>query len=273
MLSIEKQLLYLLTSGDGAGAGAAVSRLIQVYEARGISHQIVRNALSKLKKEGYAESAERSRYRATPLGEEFIRIVNAKPGLYEKEWDRQWCMVLFEIPESERRRRDSFRTELLQLGFGSLYKSVYVSPWDYREEVIRLGEQCDVSSYITVTNTSIVHNDITSEQSIHLWPIEELQEMYRRKESWFQEYLEPALARLEDTGSTEGLQLFVYFLELGDVIAELGLRDPMLPNELLPDNWTGKQLMQQFQASLRQIALAIPEQSPYRAFVAHFLGR
>lgn len=273
LLSIEKQLLYLLTSGDGAGAGAAVSRLIEVYEARGISHQIVRNALSKLKKEGYAESAERSRYRATPLGEEFIRIVNAKPGLYEKEWDRQWCMVLFEIPELERRRRDSFRTELLQLGFGSLYKSVYVSPWDYREEVIRLGEQCDVSSYITVTNTSIVHNDITPEQSIRLWPIEELQELYRRKESWFQEYLEPALTRLEDTETAEGLQLFVYFLELGDVIAELGLRDPMLPNALLPDNWTGKQLMKQFQASLRQIALAIPEQSPYRAFVAHFLGR
>ncbi|TCM93285.1 PaaX family transcriptional regulator [Paenibacillus sp. BK033] len=275
LLSIEKQLLYLLASGDGAGSGASVSRLVEVYEARGISHQIVRNALSKLKKDGYAESAERSRYKATPLGEEFIRIINAKPGLYGKEWDGQWCMVMFEIPESERRRRDSFRSELLQLGFGSLYKSVYVSPWDYREEVIRLALQCEVTEYITVTNTRIVHNGITPEKAASLWPLEELQELYREKERWFREGLEPALTELEaaGTGTGGGLPLFVLFLELGEVIAELGLRDPMLPDPLLPEAWTGKLLLGQFQACLRRIALAIPEQSPYRPFVAHFLGR
>ncbi|WP_041614696.1 PaaX family transcriptional regulator C-terminal domain-containing protein [Paenibacillus sp. JDR-2] len=273
MLSIEKQLLYLLTSGDGAGSGAAVSRLIEVYEARGISHQIVRNALSRLKKEGYAESAERSRYKATPLGEKFIRIINAKPGLYEKEWDGQWCMVMFEIPESERRRRDSFRSELLQLGFGSLYKSVYVSPWDYRDEVIRLGRQCEVAGYITVASTRIVHNGITQEHCFRLWPLKELQALYRDKDRWLQEHLVPVLKGLEHTGDEDGLQLFVLFLELGEIIAELGLRDPMLPDPLLPDDWTGKRQMKQFQGSLRQIAQAIPEQSPYRAFVEHFLGR
>lgn len=35
---------------------------------------------------------------------------------------------MLEVPEQERKKRDAFRTAILQLGYGLLYNSVYISP-------------------------------------------------------------------------------------------------------------------------------------------------
>lgn len=273
LLSIEKQLLYLVASGDGAGPGAAVKRLVSVYEARGVSHQIVRNSLASLKKEGYIASSERSRYIVTPLGEDFIRMINRKPRLYEQEWNGLWCMVLFEVPEPDRKKRDRLRSDLLQLGFGSLYKSVYVSPWDCRNEVVRLSHLHDVADCVTVAETRFVHNSISVNEARELWQLDAIQELYVRGERWYRTEFEPALELVKGgEAGDDGLGLFVRFLELGEKIAEFSLRDPMLPDVLLPNEWRGKQVLLQFDRCLHQIALSIPECSPYRSFVNRFLS-
>lgn len=272
LISIEKQLLYLVASGDGRGEGASVGQLVEVYEARGISHQVVRNSLASLKKGGYVASSERSRYTATSLGQEFIQMINRKPLLAQEQWNGRWCMVLFEIPETERRVRDRLRSELLQLGFGALYKSVYVSPWDYREEVIRLCEESGMAGWVTVTETVIVHNGITPERAAKLWPLEQLRDIYVKGEAWFREEFEPGLLAAGSDGQDGGLSLFVRFLELGERIAEFGLNDPMLPVELLPEDWPGRNVMGQMVEGLRSIAQQMPEGTPYRAFVNRFLS-
>lgn len=52
-----------------------------------------------------------------------------------KRWDRQWRVVIFDIVELNRRGRDAFRGKLKELGFKCIQKSVWVHPYDCRDEI------------------------------------------------------------------------------------------------------------------------------------------
>ncbi|TYP74105.1 PaaX family transcriptional regulator C-terminal domain-containing protein [Paenibacillus methanolicus] len=266
MLSLEKQLLFLVSSAGGID----VKRLVEIYEARGVDHQVVRNALLRMKKEGYLRSGERSKYQITQHGLDFITTINQKSLLLGKSWDGQWLTVMFEVPEAERKKRDALRGYLLQLGFGALYKSVYIAPWDYAEEVVRFAKHCEIEDRLTLLRGAFVSGQPQPLTVNRLWPTDELNEVYRAKMEWFRAAFATAIAPLlREPG--DGLALFVRFLELGELLADLSLRDPMLPEELLDDNWLGRTCFQDMQQGLRQLADAIPAQSPYRKFVHRFV--
>ncbi|QMV42541.1 PaaX family transcriptional regulator C-terminal domain-containing protein [Cohnella cholangitidis] len=263
MLSVEKQILYLISRTESLSA----KDLIRIYEGRGIGSQIVRNALARLKKERYADATARSMYAATELGREYVASINGKPRQYERQWDGNWYFVMFEIPETERKKRDGFRTDLVQLGYGGVYKGVYASPWEYTEEVLRLGAVHEVLPYLSLTKGEYLHNPVTSGQAREIWGLEEVERLYEEKRDWFDNVFLPSLRGVEESEPEYDLRLFLKFLELGDVIAELGLRDPMLPAELLPDDWTNGGTIARFNETLRRIADRIPKESSYRRFV------
>ncbi|KKS65672.1 MAG: Transcriptional regulator, PaaX family [Parcubacteria group bacterium GW2011_GWA1_42_7] len=52
-----------------------------------------------------------------------------------QKWDGKWRMVIFDIPEEQKKERDAFRFRLKRLGFHELQKSVFVHPLDCQEEI------------------------------------------------------------------------------------------------------------------------------------------
>ena len=268
LLSLEKQMLFLISSTEGID----VKRLVEIYEARGISHQVVRNALTRLKKDGYVQLPMRSKYTITKQGLDFVTTINQKSLLLDKRWDGQWLTVMFEIPESERKKRDSFRNDLLQFGFGGLYKSVYVTPWDFAEQALRFAEYYGLTNLVTLWRGTFVHCPPSQLQSRQLWPLDALNDVYRTKLEWFRSKFVPMTVHLFEV-PVDDLTLFVRFLELGELLADLSLNDPMLPEELLEENWLGRSCFREMQQYLRQLADAIPAHSPYRAFVSPFLQK
>lgn len=268
LLSLEKQVLFLVSSAEGVD----VKRLVEVYEARGVAHQLVRNSLTRLKKDGYIRSMERSQYAITNQGADFIATINRKPQLFGQVWDGSWHTVMFEVPEAERKMRDAFRNDLLQLGFGSLFKSVYVSPWDYAAEARRFAEHHGIKDCVRISRGTFVHNGPDAETVKELWPLEQLNRTYKEKLEWLQSRFRLSLAAARERDEDGGLALFVHFLELGEWMAEQGLTDPMLPEELLPSDWVGRVCFGEMQRTLREIAIAIPADSAYRPFVTKFLG-
>lgn len=268
MLSLEKQILFLILSAGSAD----VKRLVEIYEARGVSHQLVRNSLARLKKDGYVRSAERSNYAITELGADFVTTINRKPLSAERKWDGQWHLVFFEVPETERKKRDAFRNDLLQLGFGLWFKSAYVSPWDYSAEAMRFAEHHGIRDRVAISRGTFVHNGPSAMSAKEIWPLEELNRTYREKREWFETRFKLSLPLGGEGGEGRELALLVRFLELGELMAELGLNDPMLPDELLPEDWAGKACYEDMQACLLEIAGAIPSASVYRPFVRRLLG-
>jgi len=52
-----------------------------------------------------------------------------------KKWDKKWRIVIFDISQLKKQYREAFRGKLKQLGFYPLQKSVWIYPFDCRDEI------------------------------------------------------------------------------------------------------------------------------------------
>lgn len=52
-----------------------------------------------------------------------------------KQWDTYWRVLIFDIPSKKRATREALRGLLKNLGFCKLQKSVWVHPFDCRDEI------------------------------------------------------------------------------------------------------------------------------------------
>ena len=57
-----------------------------------------------------------------------------------KIWDGKWRIIIFDILDKQRIKRDAFRKKLKELGFYSLQKSVWAHPFDCKKEIKFLRE-------------------------------------------------------------------------------------------------------------------------------------
>lgn len=51
------------------------------------------------------------------------------------KWDRKWRILIFDIEEKHRSRRDALRGKLKELGLYQLQRSVWVCPYHFQKEV------------------------------------------------------------------------------------------------------------------------------------------
>ena len=65
-----------------------------------------------------------------------------------KKWDGYWRIVMFDIPQSKKRARDSISRKIRQLGLYPIQKSVFVSPYVCKNEIDFIGEFFDVRDHI-----------------------------------------------------------------------------------------------------------------------------
>ncbi len=77
----------------------------------------------------YISLTERGKKKANWLQIDCLKI--KKP----KVWDKKWRLIIFDIAELKRIYRESFRGKLKELGFYSLQKSIWVYPFDCRDEI------------------------------------------------------------------------------------------------------------------------------------------
>ncbi len=63
-------------------------------------------------------------------------------------WDGLWRMVMFDIPESKKKARDALSLKLKIIGLKPLQKSVFVSPYDCKEEIEFIAEIFEIKPYI-----------------------------------------------------------------------------------------------------------------------------
>jgi len=75
-----------------------------------------------------------------------------------KLWDRLWRLVIFDIPEGERRGRNALAVKLKEIGFYPLQKSVFIHPYECKNEVDFIVELFNLRPYVrlfTIKETDI----------------------------------------------------------------------------------------------------------------------
>ncbi len=77
-----------------------------------------------------------------------------------KQWDKKWRIVLFDVPEKRKGSRDALRTWIKKLGFIELQKSVFILPFDCRDEFDFIVEFLGIREYVRF----VVANEVDNEE-------------------------------------------------------------------------------------------------------------
>ncbi|MBI2609628.1 hypothetical protein HYW53_00435 [Candidatus Giovannonibacteria bacterium] len=72
-----------------------------------------------------------------------------------RKWDKRWRMVLFDIPEPKRKKRDALRDKIKQLGFLEFQKSVFVFPYPCDDEINSIINFFDIAENVYCIEASI----------------------------------------------------------------------------------------------------------------------
>jgi len=76
-----------------------------------------------------------------------------------KRWDGKWRIIIFDVPEKMRGKRDLLRKELAAFGFMQLQKSVWAYPYKLPEEFINLWKGTGILRHCVIIEASRVIND------------------------------------------------------------------------------------------------------------------
>lgn len=144
---IVKDILFWLLVAGGVviGGGAPIKLFLNSNQSKKRNQQSARNAFARLKKQG-AISIEKSGHNycitLTKEGKKkagWLQINDLKISK-PKKWDGKWRLLLFDVEQEERWRRDALRSFLAHLECVLLQKSVWAHPYDCRSEIEVLRE-------------------------------------------------------------------------------------------------------------------------------------
>ncbi len=65
-----------------------------------------------------------------------------------KTWDRKWRLVVFDVPDKKKKERRALSKKLKDIGFYPLQESVFVYPYDCRDEIDFICELLSISRYV-----------------------------------------------------------------------------------------------------------------------------
>lgn len=84
-----------------------------------------------------------------------------------KTWDKKWRIIMYDIPNDNKKARDAFRFKIRQLGLYPLQKSVWISPYDFISEIEFLCAVFDIDMNSHVYQ--ITTNKIPKEREAKKW--------------------------------------------------------------------------------------------------------
>ena len=158
--AFSNKLLKVLVVG-GVVTIAAINPFFGLLTAKVIEEELkkrkwrgLRNSLYYLKHRGFVEVEQDAdglySVKATDAG----KLQAEKYDLDDisikvpKKWDKQWRLVIFDIPADKQKGRLALLSKLKQLGFIMLQKSVWAHPFECQNEVAVLARAFEVDKYI-----------------------------------------------------------------------------------------------------------------------------
>lgn len=172
-------------------------------------------------------------------GEVYLTLTNHKGILVERfpliklrdKWDGKFRVVIFDIEEVNKRRRDFLRNKLKELGFGMWQRSVWVSPLPIEKEFKEfLKEQKLLTAVhiLTIPKEDCGNLHMFADK---IWKIEEVNKAYK-------EWIKALKEKIRNKGRA--------YKQLKEQFWEILLKDPFLPRIFLPEDWAGEKALDLF---------------------------
>jgi phenylacetic acid degradation operon negative regulatory protein len=225
--------------------------LVSLLGEFGFSHGAARVSLTRLVRRGLLARERSGRlvhYRMTPrcqalLAEGDGRIFSL--GSVSSSGDA-WTLLWHQIPEDRRLERSRLARRLRFLGFGSVQDSVWVSPHDHVDEVLRLLAELEVSSFATLFSATPSN---LAPLVARAWDLSGLVERYESFVGEFKPFLSArARAAVSDRDA------FVVRTRLIHLFRGFPFLDPELPEELAPVSRTRARAVSAFHTLYKGLA-------------------
>lgn len=82
-----------------------------------------------------------------------------------KKWDRNWRLIIFDIPAHRQKARLALLAKLKELGFIMLQRSIWAHPFECKKEIAVVGKAFEVERYIhEITCHEISAGDILADE-------------------------------------------------------------------------------------------------------------
>ncbi|MDC9589079.1 phenylacetic acid degradation operon negative regulatory protein PaaX [Xenorhabdus sp. XENO-10] len=224
------------------GGEVWLGSLSLLLEPMGFSDRFVRTSVFRLQKEGWLaveKLGRRSYYRIAERGMNQFRYAESKIYLSEQpEWDGKWDLLLLErVAKNERNR---LKKELDWLGFAQLNTTLMAAPSSTQRDIPALLGELNASDSVIYFRADYPYP--RSEQSLKElvsinWSLEQISQHYHE----FIVSFRPLMALLRDCHEADLTpeRCFQLRLLLIHFYRRIVLRDPMLPDALLPTQWEG----------------------------------
>lgn len=244
-LNLKARSLLVTIWGDSIaphGGTVWLGSLIELVESLGLNERAVRTSVFRLKNDHLLNSTQKGRksfYTLTPNGQH--RFEEATKRIYNhlpQDWDGEWTLLFSERRQLCDEVKRQLSVELGWLGFGDLGAGVFAHPNCAPRTVDRLAADLGVQSHVTFIKGA--EFDLTEEPSAHIivqkgWNLDEIERGYTD----FMGHFEPLLMELGSGEDISDQQAFLIRTLLVHDYRRALLRDPLLPEALLPDGWHG----------------------------------
>jgi phenylacetic acid degradation operon negative regulatory protein len=241
---LDAQSLISTVFGDSIapfGGHAWLKSLITLVEPFGLNERLVRTSVFRLSTEGWLVSVRegrRAEYRLTRQG--FSRFEHAHRRIYstgKSDWNGLWTFVV--LPSSETTSaRAQLKRELEWEGFISLGTGLLAHPTARLDAVGGIIDRLDLRQQVFV----LTGNEATPLRGRALrdfakdaWSLETLAANYLR----FIDLFRPLLKTLQEMDAVPPQPAFIARTLLIHFFRRVQLRDPHLPEALLPAHWPG----------------------------------
>lgn len=222
-------LMYLLwVSSLGVSQRLFTGYLSDSFRAEAVTVKLNRlhrkGFISKIKKGRNAFiRATLSRVDTSLSAPEKLKRENCK-----NKWDGVWRLLVYDIPEKERGKRDRLRLYLKNLGFGKIQGSCWVSPYDFSGQIHAFCANLNILRYICLYEGKFFAGKNTDVLVEEVWGLNKIHRQYQE----FIELCESSQEKIRKNDILPHECCKVYF-KIYSAFSELTRNDPFLPRDFL----------------------------------------
>ncbi len=263
------------------GGSVWLGSFINLVKPLGINDRLVRTSVFRLSKDSWLTSehiGRRSFYGLTATGrrrfEHAYRRIYFQPRM---RWEGDWQLVLTAGGDLAPAQRDEVRKELQWEGFGQIASGVLAHPSANLEPLLDILQGNGVQDKVVVLRAKSLGALVskpTRELVRECWNLSSISQDYKT----FLDRFRPVLKALKSARDLDPEQCFLVRTLLMHEFRRTLLRDPQLPEELLPHDWHGnaarqlcqelyvltqKQAENHLMSALETASGRLPEAAPY----------
>ncbi len=162
--SLARDIIEYLREAHEMNAEVCFSATFGARPGRGYyKKQSVYNTFARLHRQGYLKREKRAGkvfYKLPEVVRKELQVFDRLSLRHRSSasWDRRWRLVSFDIPETQRKYRDTLRWKLKRLGLKQFQQSIWVTPYPLEDNFQQIIVEGGLQNCVLIIDTDRIPN-------------------------------------------------------------------------------------------------------------------